>query len=468
MSAVLLRWRYAAACLLFACSGWAAAGRTPNIVYLMADDLGWADVGFHGGKIPTPNIDKLATGGVVMNFFYSQPYSSQARAALLTGRYPMRYGLQTRSIGPGAKYGLPTDERTLAQALHEAGYRTALIGKWQLGHARPEFLPTRRGFDYFYGSPVGDLEPMLRKDGKTDWRRNEAPVKEDGFVTDLIARDAVKLVAAHDANVPLFMMVSFSAPAAPFGAAKEYQERVGDVGTDESRRAYAASVVALDAAIGRIVDALEKRHWLENTLIVFQSDNGGAVPMKFPTGDGDVKSAAADNGILREGKGSLHEGGVRVVAFASMPGKIKPKSIVTGIVHVTDMYTTLIGVAGAKLEQPKKPDGIDQWPALADGLPSPRKEVLINVDDFGGAVRVGEWKLVARSTMPTRMQLYDVANDPEEHENKAETYPDRVKELFARLNEYAFDMVSSKYLEELIHGQPGDTPFNFGQNVPKR
>jgi arylsulfatase A-like enzyme len=445
----------------------ANAAEKPHVVYIMADDLGWNDVGYHGGKIPTPNIDKLAAGGATLNFLYAQPYSTQSRAAFLTGRYPMRYGLQSRSIGPNARYGLPTDERTLAEALHETGYRTALIGKWQLGHAKQEWWPTRRGFDAFYGTLTGEIEPFLRKDSKVEWRRNDAPIKEEGYVTDLLAREAVKTIASHEGPAPLFLFVSLTAPAAPFGAPKDYLERVKDI-ADESRRQYAASVVGVDAAVGRIVDALDKRKWLENTLVVFHSDNGGALPMKFPTGDGDVKAAAADNGLLREGKGSTFDGGVRVVAVASMPGRIKPKTVVTGIVHVTDMYPTILALAGAKMEQPKKPDGMDIWPALAEGRPSPRTEVLLNVEDFGGAVRVGEWKLVARTTLPSKVLLFDVANDPEEKENKSEVYPDRVKELMSKLNEYSYDMTSSKYFEELFHDRPGDTPFNYGQNAPKR
>lgn len=439
----------------------------PHIVYILADDLGWKDVGFHGGKVRTPNLDRLAAQGVVFNAFYVQPFSSQTRAALLTGRYPMRYGLQTLSIGPASQYGLPAQERTLAQALKETGYKTALIGKWQLGHAKPEMGPTRRGFDYFYGTLTGNVGAQIGKGAKTDWRRNEQPVTDDGFVTTLIAKDAVSRIDAHDTQAPLFMLLSFTAPAAPLGAPKEFVDAYRDV-PDETRRTYAAAVTALDDAVGQVVRALEKKKMLEQTLIVFHSDNGGAIPMKFPTGDGDVDKPGADNDIYREGKGSLYEGGVRVVALASWPGKLQ-KSVVTSMVHVTDMYPTLLQLAGAKLDQPKKPDGLDVWPALAGTGANPRNEVLINVEDFRGAIRVGEWKLIVRAVLPTKIELFNIGNDPEESENQANTYPDRVKELLAKLNAYAYDMAPAGYfLEEVGKGKGGEQPAYWGQNAPRR
>ena len=270
-------------------------------------------------------------------------------------------------------------------------------------------------------------------------------------MTDLLAREAAKVIAAHDPSSPLLLMVAFNTPAQFYGAPKTFLDQYQDV-TDDTRRSYAAAVSALDAAVGTIVAALEKRGMLDNTLLVFQSDNGGAVPMRFATGDRDVDRPAADNGIFREGRGSLYEGGVRVVALMSWPGKIKPKTIVTEPLHVTDLYVTLLGLAGASLEQAKKVDGVDAWPVIADGKRTQRKDMLLNVEDFAGAIRVGEWKLIVHSALPSRVELYDIANDPEEAENKAGTYPDRVKDLLARLNDYAYDMLPALYLEELTAG----------------
>ena len=456
-------------CMLLLALGLAAganvdAAERPNIVYLLADDLGWNDVGFHGGSVRTPNLDRLAARGAVLNALYAQPYSTQTRAALLTGRYPMRYGLQTLSLTPSSRYGLPTEERTLAQALKASGYQTAFLGNWLLGHARPEYWPGKRGFDLFYGSLSGQVEPQLRKGAKADWYRNDRPAKEEGYVTELLAREASRIIASHDASAPLFLMVAFNTPAQFHGVPKTYLDQHKDV-TDDTRRSYVAAVSALDAAVGSIVAALDKRGMLDNTLIVFQSDNGGAVPLRYVTGDRDVERPAADNGIFREGRGSLYEGGVRVVALMSWPGRIKPKTIVTEPLHVTDLYVMLLGLAGAPLEQPKKVDGVNVWPVIAEAKRSERKDILLNVDDFAGSIRAGEWKLIVHASLPSRVELYDIANDPDEAENKAATYPDRVKELLARLNEYAYDMLPSLYLEEMIAAA---RPVFWRANPPRR
>lgn len=430
--------------------GASLAADRPHIVYVLADDLGFKDVGFHGGKHPTPQLDKLAAGGVVLNSLYGQPYSSQTRAALLTGRYPMRYGLQTMSILPGSGYGLPSTERTLAQALKEVGYKTALIGKWQLGHAKPEFWPTKRGFDYFYGSLSGNVDAELKKAAKSDWRRNDQSVTDEGSVTSLLARDAVAQIERHDFGTPLFMLLSLTTPA------------------DAARRgAYGNGVAALDDAVGQLVAALTKKQVLDKTLLIVHSDNGGAVPMKFATGDGDVDKAGADNDLYREGKGSLYEGGVRVVALAHWPGRIKEKSIVATLMHVTDMHATLLKLAGARSDAAKKLDGVDVWASISEGQASPRREMLVNVEDFRGAMRIGEWKLIVRASLPSRIELFNVSSDPEESSNQADAYPERVKEMLGKLNAFAYEMADAKYLEELAKNK-NDMPVDWGHNVPKR
>lgn len=436
-----------ALCTLFATSAAGAAER-PNIVYILADDLGWKDTGFHGATLRTPNLDKLAEGGAMLNAFYAQPLSSQTRAAALTGRYPMRYGLQTGTIVAATQYGLPAEERTLAQALKEAGYRTAFLGDWQLGHAKPEFWPSRRGFDSFYGSLSGTVPARLSKTGKLDWRRNDQPAKDDGYVSALLAREASALIDKHEETTPLFLMVAFNAPANSQTPPKEWMDKYADL-ADTERRAYAASVSALDAAIGEIVAALEKRKLLERTLIVFHSDNGGGVATRVATGESDALTKAADNAPFREGRGSLYEGGVRAVALAHWPGQIKPKSMLADPAHAVDWYPTLLKLAGASLEQKRRIDGLDLWPMLAQNQRSPHADLLLNVEDFRGAIRVGEWKLIVHSTLPMRIELFDVANDPEEVDNRAEAYPDRVKDMMAKLNAYAYDMMPAKYMEDI-------------------
>ena len=446
---------FMALCLALACALPLHAADKPNIVYLIADDLGNRDPGFQGGKFSTPNLDKLAASGATLKSFYVQPFSSQTRAALLTGRYPMRYGLQTMSIVASSRFGLPTEERTLAQGLKDAGYRTAFIGKWQLGHARPEFWPTRRGFDYFYGTLSGEVQDQVRKSSSgSDWRRNDQVVKEDGAVTQLLAKDAVNQIYKQDAATPMFLVVAFNAPGADASA--------------ETGHGYAAGVRALDEAIGQVLEALEKRKMLGNTLVVFHSDNGGAIPTKFATGDNDVRETGADNGIYRGGRGSLYEGGVRVAAIAAWPDRIKEKTVVTRLLHVTDMYPTLLNVAGVKIDQPKKLDGFDAWATLAEGRLSPRDEILLNVEPFRGAIRAGEWKLIVRATLPSKLELFDIANDPEESQNQADAYPDRVKSLLKRLNDFSYEMATPLYLEEIgqAHGVP--LPVYWGDNPVRR
>jgi len=207
---------------------------------------------------------------------------------------------------------------------------------------------------------------------------------------------------------------------------------------------------------------------LGNTLIVFHSDNGGAVPTKFPTGDNDVKKTGADNGIYREGRGSLYEGGVRVAALVVWPERIKARTVVTRLLHVTDMYPTLLKVAGATIDQPRKLDGFDAWATLAEGGLSPREDILLNVEAFRGAIRAGEWKLIVRATLPSKLELFDIANDPEESQNQADAYPDRVKSLLKKLNDFAYEMAPPKYLEEVGQARSGQIPVYWGDNPVRR
>jgi arylsulfatase A-like enzyme len=180
-----------------------AADSKPNILYIVGDDLGWKDVGFHGSDIKTPTLDALAAKGAKLEQFYAQPMCTPTRAALMTGRYPMRYGLQTAVIPQGHDYGLATDEWLLPQALKDAGYQTAIIGKWHLGHADRKFWPQQRGFDYQYGPLIGEIDYFTHKvDGKVDWYRNGEVVEEEGYSTTLLGNDAVKLIDGHDPATP--------------------------------------------------------------------------------------------------------------------------------------------------------------------------------------------------------------------------------------------------------------------------
>ncbi|MGE5665434.1 MAG: arylsulfatase B, partial [Betaproteobacteria bacterium] len=360
---------------LAAASAVHAAPSKPNIVYIVADDLGWKDVGFHGSDIRTPNLDALARGGARLEQFYAQPMCTPTRAALMTGRYPFRYGLQTAVILSAHTYGLALDEWLLPQALKEAGYQTAIIGKWHLGHADPKYWPRQRGFDTQYGPHIGEIDYFTHEQhGVLDWYRDNKPVREEGYSTTLLGNDAVRLIEKHDPSRPLFLYLAFNAPHSPYQAPQADQERYAHI-ADPSRRAYAAMVSAMDTQIGRVVAALDAKGLRDNTLIVFQSDNGGTHNPMF-AGEGDMSKIKipVDNGPYRDGKGSLYEGGTRVVAFANWPGHILPGSTVDALIHVVDMYPTLARVAGASTARTKPLDGVDVWPAISAGKPSSRTE----------------------------------------------------------------------------------------------
>lgn len=418
-----------------------ANGTTPpNIVYIIADDLGWADVGFHGSDIRTPNLDKLAETGVTFDEFYTQPMCTPTRAAFLTGRYPLRYGLQTGVIPSPGSYGLALDEYLLPQVMKDAGYKTALVGKWHLGHAKVEYWPKQRGFDTFYGALVGEIDHFKHSShGVKDWYRDNKPLEESGFDNTLFGDEAARVVEGHDAAAPLFLYLAFTAPHTPFQAPEDYLDRYKHI-ADENRRAYAAMISVLDDGIGKLVAALEKRGMRDNTLIVFHSDNGGVTSSLF-AGDSKVSGGLpANNGPYRDGKGTLYEGGTRVAALANWPGRIKPGKV-GGMVHVVDMYPTLAAIAGAPLGRNKPLDGMNLWPALSEGKPSPRGELVYNVDPLAGAVRKDNWKLVWKAALPSRLELFDIAADPSETKNLSAENGDKARELQDWITRLAGEMV---------------------------
>ena len=377
----------------------AAEEQKPNFLYIMADDQGWKDVGFHGSDIKTPQLDKLAETGAQFEQFYAQPMCTPSRAALMTGRYPHRYGLQTVVIPSAGTYGLATDEWLLPQALKEAGYKTAIVGKWHLGHADRKYWPRQRGFDYQYGPLLGEIDYYTHSaHGTRDWFRNNEPVIEEGYVTQLLGRDAVRLIKEHDPKIPLFLYLAFTAPHAPYQAPQEYLDRYRNI-ADPSRRSYAAMISCMDDEIGKVLAALQEKQMLANTLVIFQSDNGGPRSAQF-TGEIDMSKSTipADNGPYRDGKGMLYEGGVRVVALANWPGHIKPGSVVKQPIHIVDMYPTLTALAGAPPGKGKSLDGLNVWPTFAAGKHSPRSEVVLDIEPFRAAIRKGDWKLVWRGS----------------------------------------------------------------------
>jgi arylsulfatase A-like enzyme len=421
-----------------------ATAAPPNLVFILADDLGRADCGFMGGtQIKTPHLDKLAAAGVVLDAFYVQPVCTPTRAALMTGRYPMQHGLQVGVVRPWAQYGLPLAERTLPQALKEAGYATAIVGKWHLGHFAPEYLPTKRGFDHQYGHYMGQIDYYAHtRDGGFDWHCDDRVCRDEGYSTHLIANEAVKFVQTTAGKQPFLLYVPFNAVHAPHQVPADYTKPYNDLTGD--RKAYAGMLAAMDEAVGKIVAAIDAAGVRQNTLFVFSSDNGGPSPGKI-----------TDNGKYRAGKGTLYEGGVRVAAFATWDGHLKPGTVNAEPLHMVDWYPTLLKLAGAKLEQPLPVDGYDLWPTLTTGKPSPHDTILINSTPKTGALRQGEWKLVALDGVDAEgeaakkdgkksVELFNLKDDPYEKTNLADSQPERVKRLRARLAEFAQQAVPPK------------------------
>jgi len=429
------------------------AADKPNLVHIVADDLGWKDVGFNGcNDIKTPNLDRLAEGGAILTQFYAQHLCTPTRAALLTGRYPFRYGLQTVVIPSVATYGLDTSEYLLPQCLKEAGYKTAIIGKWHLGHGDKKFWPKQRGFDYQYGALIGELDYFTHEEhGVLDWYRNNKPVREKGYTTQLLGKDAVKWINAQVPGQPFYLYLAFNAPHTPYQAPKEYIDRYNSI-ADPTRRTYAGMVACLDDEIGRVVAALDQKGLRQNTLIVFQSDNGGTFDATFTGVMADVSKIKipCDNGPYRDGKGNLYEGGTRVCALANWPGRIKPSSRVDGLIHAVDLYPTFAALAGASTARCKPLDGLDVWSAIAEGRPSPRTEVIYNIEPYRAALRQGDWKLVWRTILPAKVELFNLAEDPSEKSNLAAANPDRVAALQRRANELAEGAAKPLFLLEQL------------------
>ena len=416
------------------------AENKPNIVYIVADDLGWKDVGFNGATdIKTPNLDKLAAGGAKLTQFYVQPMCTPTRAALMTGRYPFRYGLQTIVIPTAASYGLDTTEWLMPQCLKEAGYNTAIIGKWHLGHADKKYWPKQRGFDYQYGAMIGELDYFTHEEhGVLDWFRDNKPVREKGYTTQLLGEDAVKYINAQDPNKPFYLYLTFNAPHTPYQAPQEYIDRYKNI-QEPTRRIYAGMVTCMDDEIGRVVAAIDKKGIRNNTLIIFQSDNGGTKSKMFTGQMADVSKIEipCDNGPYRDGKGMLYEGGTLVCALANWPGHIKPGSMVSGMIHAVDMYSTLAALASASTVKCKPLDGVNVWDTIAEGKPSPRTEIIYNIEPFRAALRQGDWKLVWRTILPSNVELYNLAEDPYEKNNLAGAHPDKVAAMQQRLEALA-------------------------------
>ena len=415
--------------LAFVLSTNSKAASRPHIIHILVDDMGWNDVSYHGSAIKTPHIDQLAKDGAELDQFYVQPTCTPTRAAMMTGRYPLRYGLHRFVLRPWHTSSLPLNETTVATQLRQFGYTTAVCGKWHLGMYTMDQTPLGRGFDHQYGHLGGHLDFFKHTYYKgLDWHRNVKPLHENGYATKLIADEAIRLIEKHQTKRPLYLYLPFNAPHLPLQAPKEWLDKYSHL-QPPSRAKYAAMVGCLDHHIGRIVKALEASDSFKNTMIIFSSDNGG----------GATVTHGADNSPLKGTKGQLYEGGIRVPASITWKGVIKAGQKIQAPLHAVDLFPTMIAAAGRKAPPTLHLDGINLLPLL-QGKKNPiaEREIIHNAMGKRAAIRAGDWKLLqnadhGKPTTPNSYELYNIRKDPSEQRNLAAQHPQIVEKLKKRI-----------------------------------
>lgn len=404
--------------------------RRPNLVVLLADDLGYADVGFHGGKdIPTPHLDELAKQGVrCTNGYVTGPYCSPTRAGLLTGRYQQRFGHEFNpGGGKGGEQGLPLTETTLADRLKSAGYATALIGKWHLGGSAKHH-PRQRGFDEFFGFLGGAHSYFPTK--AASLYRGTSLVEEKEYLTDAFAREATAFIDRNK-DKPFFLYLAFNAVHTPMEANDPRLQKFSGI-ADKQRRTYAAMLSAMDDAVGRVVARLRAAGLEENTLLVFHSDNGG------PTMRGTTVNASS-NEPLRGSKRTTLEGGIRVPFVVQWKGKLPAGKVYDAPVIQLDVLPTALAAAGVDVKPEWKLDGVNLLPFLGGSAKGQPHETLYWRFGTQMAIRHGDWKLVqydlaadgGGAGQPSAAKLYNLATDLGERSDQAAANPAKVKELRA-------------------------------------
>lgn len=403
----------------------------PNIIIIVADDLGWGDLGYHGSEIRTPNIDQLAKDGIELNRYYSAPICSPTRAGILTGRYPNRFGIRQTVIRPWQVFGIDSSEQCLPQLLATAGYQNrAAIGKWHLGMLKPEYLPLQKGFTHFYGFYTGEIDYFTHKrSGELDWHNDDKTSYDSGYSTDLITDEAIRCIKQYNGqSAPFFLYLAFNAPHAPlqaktedlllYGFDKNKPTYAGDEqnpNDDESgpapviglgntkRQTYSAMVTCMDRGIGRILNLLRSLKIDRNTVVIFQSDNGA------PAGGG------GSNGLLRGFKTQEWEGGVRTPAIIRWPQGLKGGWVSNDVMGYIDLFPTICAIAGVK-QAPKNPlDGVNLLPVLQQKAKGYDRSLYLGY----GSMISRRWKLVKANAGNARMKLnedmlFRIDTDPNE------------------------------------------------------
>lgn len=404
----------------------------PNILLIVSDDQGWNDIGYHNPQIRTPNLDKLARGGIELDCHYVQPQCTPTRVALMTGRYPSRFGLHCTYASNAQAY--PIGTLTMASMLKGLGYETAITGKWHMG-SKFEWGPNHYGFDHSHGSLAGavgmyDHRYRLKSPFARTWHRNHKFIEQEGHVTDLVAAEAVEWIKKKR-NAPFFLYVPFQAVHTPIVEKDPRWRKMNEHIKAKDRRLFAAAVSHLDWAVGQIVKALDDTKQRKDTLIIFTSDNGGFPNHRggaYPAPDPPLKNFSS-NTPLRGTKGQVYEGGIRVPALVNWPAHMAPRKL-KAVMHAVDWMPTLAKLLGYVPKADPKWDGRDVWPALTGGpaAPLPHRELYWVWGDMQTALRQGDWKILSFNGGKT-WQLYNVTKDPYEKEDLAKSEPPRLERM---------------------------------------
>lgn len=421
----------------------------PNIIIIMADDLGWGDVGFNGSEIRTPNIDQLAKEGITLTRFYTAPVCSPTRAGLMTGRYPNRFGLRETVVPPWSTFGVDLSEKFLPELLKDAGYlNRTVLGKWHLGHAKKDYLPLSKGFTHFYGHYNGAIDYFTHKrEGELDWHNDWETSFDKGYSTDLISDEAVKCISNYSKiPSPFLLYVAYNAPHGPLQAKEEdllaygydktkpsFGKRKGEDDNTEGstgkgntvRQTYSAMVTCMDRGIGRILAQLKESNIDDNTIVLFFSDNGAA------PGEG------GSSGELRGTKFQEWDGGVRSPAVIKWPNKFKAGTQNDQLMGYIDVLPTLLNIVGLKGATPKPLDGVNVFPALKGKQKEIKRELYLGA----GALISNQWKLVKADAGNTHMkhkedQLFDIVKDPLEKSNLKVSHDGVYQQMLKKLAPY--------------------------------
>jgi arylsulfatase A-like enzyme len=428
-------------CLLLLAATLPARGQStatpPNVLVIVADDLGWNDIGTRNPKITTPALNRLAKEGIELQRFYAYPVCSPARAGLLTGILPRRFGI-VDVIGP-AQAGIPKGTPTLPASLKAAGYQTSLIGKWHIGNTNNAI---GNGFEHFYGFMSGDVDYFQHTDkrGRADWQRDGKQIAEEGYTTYLFADDAVKQIKNRDKTKPFFLEVAFNAPHIDLAAPEDL------VAKHKSDGLYAAVVEGLDIGIGRILTALDEQGLRDNTLVIFVSDNG-------------APRRTGSNFPLRSYKDTVYEGGIRTPAIVRWPGRVPAGVALNHAVAIIDLFPTIMGALNLKLPSELKIDGASQWPAIASGKPVNRPPFLVASHEI--ALFDGDWKLI--ETADGQRSLYNLKNDIAETKDEWAKQPEVAVKLGAELDTLKAGLPVDKGRQ----GGPGGGGKGKGKGPPK-